>query len=158
MSQGFTYEPYADVAKFMRAFGQKVRTNPTTDISENERILRARLVLEEALEFVAAMGFDAFVEPGHNGEEHDVQLSDTGNGIDLVEAADAIGDVLVVTYGSGHTLGIPTADVFAEVHRSNMDKLGPDGKPIVREDGKVIKPEGWQKPDIAGALYGLAVG
>lgn len=155
MATGFQYEPYTDVATFMRAFGQKVRTSPTTDISENERILRARLVLEEALEFAAAMGFDVFVEPGHNGEEHDLQLSDTGNGIDLVEAADAIGDVLVVTYGAGHVLGIPTADVFAEVHRSNMAKLGPDGRPIVREDGKVIKPEGWTKPDIAGALYGL---
>lgn len=158
MATGFQYEPYTDVATFMRAFGQKVRTTPTADITEHERILRVRLVMEEALEFAAAMGFDVFVEPGHKGEEHDLQLSDTGNGVDLVEAADAIADILVVTYGSGNTLGIPTADVFHEVHRSNMDKLGPDGQPIVREDGKVIKPEGWQKPDIAGALYGLSVG
>lgn len=71
---------------------------------------------------------------------------------DVVGIADALADLLYVVYGAAHTHGIDIQPVFDEVHRSNMAKVGPDGKVIRRADGKILKPEGWTKPDIAGVL------
>jgi len=66
--------------------------------------------------------------------------------------ADAIADLLYVVYGAALTFGIPTAEVFAEVHRSNMTKLGDDGLPIYRDDGKVLKGPHYSPPDLAPIL------
>ena len=60
---------------------------------------------------------------------------------DMVEVADALTDLLYVVYGAGHAFGIDLDECFAEVHRSNLSKLGTDFKPIKREDGKVLKPD-----------------
>lgn len=133
----------------MVAFGQTVRDVPTTDITEAERVLRARLVVEEALEFAEAMGCwvkapagGTFVSPA----SVEVLLDPAGS-VDLVEATDAIGDLTVVTKGSALTLGVPCDEVLEVIHETNMAKLGPDGRPVLREeDGKVVKPEGWQPP------------
>lgn len=65
---------------------------------------------------------------------------------DMVETADGIGDILYVTLGMAVELGIDMDRVFAKIQESNMAKLGPDGKPITREDGKTLKPDGWQPP------------
>jgi len=73
---------------------------------------------------------------------------------DIIEVADAIADLLVVTYGTAHEFGIPIDEVFEEVHASNMSKLGADGRPIYREDGKVLKGPNFRPPDIKGVLYG----
>ncbi|WP_349238414.1 hypothetical protein [Nocardioides sp. InS609-2] len=130
----------------MHAFGQEVRSTPTTDITPDERALRARLVLEEALEFVEAMGCDATVDDVDVTKDSVTVEINRDVETDLVEATDALADLNVVGKGSALTLGIPVDDAFRIVHRTNMAKLGPDGEPIRRDDGKVQKPEGWQPP------------
>jgi predicted HAD superfamily Cof-like phosphohydrolase len=67
---------------------------------------------------------------------------------DIVEIADACADLKWVIEGLEHTLNIPQQEVWNEVARSNLQKIGPDGKVLKREDGKVMKPEGWTPPDI----------
>jgi len=67
---------------------------------------------------------------------------------DIVEIADALTDILYVTYGAGHAFGIDLDKCFEEVQRSNMSKLGVDGKPIYREDGKVLKGPNFFEPDL----------
>lgn len=71
---------------------------------------------------------------------------------DLVAIADALGDMAYIIAGTALEYGIPLAAVFEVIHGSNMAKLGPDGQPIRRADGKVLKPAGWQPPDIAAVL------
>ena len=70
----------------------------------------------------------------------------------LVDVADALTDLLVVVYGAGHAFGIDLNECFKEVHRSNMSKLGEDGKPIYREDGKVLKGPNYSEPDLKGIV------
>lgn len=73
---------------------------------------------------------------------------------DIVEVADALTDLLYVVYGAGHAFGIDLDACFNEVHRSNMSKLGSDGKPIYREDGKVLKGPGFFEPDLSKLIQG----
>nr|WP_282580299.1 hypothetical protein [Nocardioides sp. InS609-2] len=145
-TSGGPLDDTAAVAEFMHAFGQEVRSTPTTDITPDERALRARLVLEEALEFVEAMGCDATVDDVDVTKDSVTVEINRDVETDLVEATDALADLNVVGKGSALTLGIPVDDAFRIVHRTNMAKLGPDGEPIRRDDGKVQKPEGWQPP------------
>jgi len=124
---------YSDVRNFHVAFGQKVGEKPELpndgrNFNDKERMLRRKLLLEEMNEYMEA---------------------EKGN--DLVEIADALADIIYIACGTAVAYGIPLDDVFEEVHASNMAKLV-DGKPIYREDGKVMKPEGWQPPDIKGVL------
>lgn len=102
---------------------------PTLDVPAQTKELRCALIEEEAAEFREALEAD-----------------------DLVEVADAIGDLLYVVYGAALTFGIPVADVFAEVHRSNMTKLDDDGQPVVRDDGKVMKGQNFSSPDLLPVL------
>lgn len=151
----------AAIADMMRLYGQTVRTNPTADITDAERILRARLVLEEALEFVAAMGCRAQIPADGDWEtvrgDSVVIVSDGPGKVDLVEATDAISDLTVVTKGSAHTLGVPCDAATAIVHATNMAKAGPDGKIMKDAGGKTQKPEGWVSPTAAlAALLGQA--
>ena len=118
---------YNDVKEFQFAFGQRVGETPELP-DPNERCLRIRLLEEEFEEYML-------------GEGHD----------DIVEIADALADLIYIACGTAVSYGIPLDKVFEEVHRSNMAKLV-DGKPIYREDGKVMKPEGWTPPDIEGVL------
>ena len=118
---------YTDVKDFHTAFGQLVGEYPQFP-SREERLLRQRLLTEEYQEYM------------------DAEFDD-----DLIEVADALADLIYIACGTAVAYGIPLDKVFAEVHRSNMAKLV-DGKPIYREDGKVMKPEGWQPPDIEGVL------
>lgn len=71
---------------------------------------------------------------------------------DIVEIADALTDILYVVYGAGHAFGIDLDECFAEVHRSNMSKLDEDGKPIYREDRKVLKGPNYSKPDLESII------
>ena len=71
---------------------------------------------------------------------------------DLVDTADALTDLLYVVYGAGHAFGIDLDDCFKEVHQSNLSKLGPDFRPIKREDGKVLKPDTYFPPDLKTVL------
>lgn len=115
------------VEEMMRAMGQHVPGRPTLDDYPFE--LRKELIREEVQEF-----YDACDDR------------------DITAMADALVDIMVVTLGAGSAAGIDLGPLFAEVHRTNMAKVGPDGKVIRREDGKVLKPEGWEPPRIQKLL------
>ena len=113
------------VWQFMHSFGQETLMKPTlpdVDLAE----LRLDLIQEEVDELATA-----FINQ------------------DIVEIADALTDILYVTYGAGHAFGIDLDTCFTEVHRSNMSKLGIDGKPIYRHDGKVLKGRNYSPPQLA---------
>ena len=116
------------VRDFMKTFGQEVKTSPELPDDETSK-LRLELIAEELGELEEAIANK-----------------------DLVEIADALTDILYVTYGAGHAFGLDLDACFREVQRSNMSKLGEDGKPIYREDGKVLKGPNYFKPDIAKIL------
>ena len=116
------------VEDFMEAMGQEVNAIPTFPEEEIQR-LRLDLIEEELDELHYAI-----------------------DNKDMVEIADALGDLLFVVYGAGHAFGIDLDECFKEIHASNMSKLGPDGKPIKREDGKVLKPDTFFPPDLKTIL------
>lgn len=126
------------IADLHNLFGHPVRDTPTADIPDEERLLRAKLVLEEAVEFVYAMG--CYINTSDRVVLHPEK------GVDLVEAADALADISVVTEGSALSLGLDLQRVFDIVHDTNMAKVGPDGELIRADDGKILKPQGWVPP------------
>ena len=115
---------FEKVRKFMKTFGQEVREKPGFP---NDKItsLRYDLITEEIGELKVAM-----------------------KNKDIKEVADALTDILYVTYGAGHAFGIDLDKCFQEVQDSNMSKLGSDGKPIYNEKGKVMKGPNYFKPDL----------
>ncbi len=115
---------------FMESFGQEVLTEPTLP-EQNLAKLRLELIREEV-------------------EELNVGIE----GMDIVEIADALTDILYVVYGAGHAFGIDLDECYQEVHRSNMSKLGADGKPIYREDGKILKGPDYFHPNLKDILDG----
>jgi len=122
---------FEKVGDFMEAFGQKVEVEPTWP-DFNTRELRLDLIQEE---------FD--------------ELGEAIETRDMVQIADALTDILYVTYGAGHAFGIDLDDCFQEVHSSNMSKLGEDGRPMHREDGKVMKGPNYFEPDLERILGAL---
>ncbi len=115
---------FNDVKKFMETFGQEVKKKaefPSDKIVK----LRYDLIKEELDEFEEAI-----------------------KGKNLKEVADSLTDILYVTYGAGHAFGIDLDKCFNEVQRSNMSKLGEDGKPIYNEHGKVMKGPGYFEPNL----------
>lgn len=117
------------VEEFMTTFGQEVKTN--IDLGDRDlQQLRYDLIKEEL------------------GE-----LREAFERKDEVEVADALTDLLYVVYGAGHAFGIPLDKCFEEVHASNMSKLGEDGQPIYREDGKVLKGPKYFAPMLEPVLY-----
>jgi len=119
---------FEKVGLFMKTFGQEVKTTPSLS-SEKINNLRISLINEELEEFNEAIRNN-----------------------DLKEAADALTDILYVTYGAGHAFGINLDKCFDEVQRSNMSKLGEDGKPIYNDAGKVMKGPKYFKPDLSKFL------
>ena len=115
---------FEDVKKFMETFGQMVRTKPQFPDEKTMR-LRYDLIKEELNELELAM-----------------------KSKNLKEIADALADILYVTYGAGHAFGIDLDKCFDEVQASNMSKLSDDGKPIYNEAGKVMKGPKYFKPDL----------
>jgi len=115
---------FSKVGIFMKTFGQEVKDKPSfsTDKINN---LRINLIKEELEELTEAM-----------------------KNKDLIEVADALTDILYVTYGAGHAFGIDLDKCFEEVQNSNMSKLGIDGKPIYNEYGKVLKGPNYFKPNL----------
>ena len=115
---------FESVKKFMQTFGQEVRTKASFP---NDKItkLRIDLIREELSELEEAI------------EKKDIK-----------EVADALTDILYVTYGAGHAFGINLDSCFEEVQNSNMSKLGSDGKPIYNESGKVMKGPDYFKPNL----------
>ena len=119
---------FEKVGLFMKTFGQEVKTMPSLS-SEKINKLRISLINDE---------LDEFKEAIRNN--------------DLKEAADALTDILYVTYGAGHSFGVNLDKCFDEVQKSNMSKLGEDGKPIYNEAGKVMKGPSYFKPDLSKFL------
>ncbi len=115
---------FEKVGFFMKTFGQEVKNKPSFS-SEKINKLRLSLIKEELDELREAM-----------------------NNNDLVEVADALTDLLYVTYGAGHAFGIDLDKCFIEVQNSNMSKLDRNGKPIYNEFGKVMKGPNYFKPDL----------
>ena len=120
---------FSKVGIFMKTFGQEVKDNPSFS-SDKINKLRIDLIKEELNELTEAM-----------------------NNRDLLEVADALTDILYVTYGAGHAFGINLDKCFAEVQNSNMSKLGEDGKPIYNDAGKVMKGPNYFKPDLTKFIY-----
>ena len=106
---------FRKVGIFMKTFGQEVKNKPSFSTDKINK-LRIDLIREELGEFTEAM-----------------------KNKDLLEVADALTDILYVTYGAGHAFGIDLDKCFEDVQNSNMSKLGQDGKPIYNESGKVMK-------------------
>ena len=119
---------FEKVKQFMQTFGQEVKTKASFS-DEKTNQLRLDLITEELEELKNAM-----------------------ESKDLLEVADALTDILYVTYGAGHAFGINLDKCFDEVQNSNMSKLGKNGKPIYNELGKVIKGPDYFKPDLSKFL------
>ena len=121
----------AAVHEFHSAFGLGIENSPTVDLGVKKNLLRYELMREENEEYL---------EAANNG--------------DLVEVADALGDMLYILCGTiiEHGMQDKIEEVFNEIQRSNMSKLGADGKPIYREDGKVLKGPNYFKPNIKEIL------
>ncbi len=113
------------VGTFMKTFGQEVKSKPSFS-SDKINKLRIDLIKEELEELQEAMKNN-----------------------DLLEVADALTDILYVTYGAGHAFGIDLDKCFDEVQNSNMSKLGENGEPIYNESGKVMKGPNYFKPDLS---------
>lgn len=117
-------------------------------LSRELSILRIRLIAEELAEYAQAVGIRTQISVASGSY---VYTSIDSDSTDQIEAADALGDILYVTYGAAAEHGFPINEVFNEIHRSNMTKLGADGQPII-VDGKVQKGPGYRKPDIKAVL------
>lgn len=124
---------YQDVKYFQTAVGQNIGTEPRFP-NKTERTLRMELLMEEVKEYL-------------EGEEKE----------DLENVAKELADIIYIVCGTAVSYGIPLDRVFDAVHASNMAKLV-DGKPVRRDDGKILKPEGWTPPDIKKVLYGVSDG
>jgi predicted HAD superfamily Cof-like phosphohydrolase len=116
---------FSKVGIFMKTFGQDVKNKPSFSTDKINK-LRIDLIKEELDELTEAM-----------------------KSKDLLEVADALTDILYVTYGAGHAFGIDLDKCFDEVQSSNMSKLDEDGKPIYNESGKVMKGPNYFKPDLS---------
>ena len=119
------------VRQFHTAFGLGIKEKPTADLGKAKNLLRYNLMKEENEEYLEA-----------------------ANSNDLVEVADALGDMLYILCGTiiEHGMQHKIEEVFDEIQQSNMSKLGEDGKPIYREDGKVLKGPNYFKPNIEKVL------
>lgn len=119
------------VHEFHTAFGLGMENSPTVHIGEDRKLLRYNLMKEENEEYLEAVENN-----------------------DLVETADALGDMLYILCGTiiEHGMQDKIEAVFNEIQRSNMSKLGEDGKPIFREDGKVLKGPNYFKPNLKKIL------
>ncbi len=144
----------AQVIEFHRAFGHPIAEAPAVVADVRVRF-RANLIAEEFFEAMAAMFVDGDGQNSQLDRLHYVLhefISDAPVKVDLPELADAFGDLDYVVEGSRLEFGIDGAPVATAIHAANMSKLGPDGNPIRRADGKSLKPDGWTPPDIAGEL------
>ena len=120
---------FSKVGTFMKTFGQDVKTEPSFSTDKINK-LRIGLIKEELEELTEAMDKK-----------------------DLLEVADALTDILYVTYGAGHAFGIDLDKCFEEVQNSNMSKLDKNGKPIYNDAGKVMKGPNYFKPDLSKFVF-----
>lgn len=124
--------PFEAVLEFHEKFNIEQNTSPV--VNYKLRKLRWDLINEETKEVFDELIFD-------NWEWNDLK-------IDKAKLTKELADLLYVTIGTAVTFGLPLEEVFYEVHKSNMSKLGEDGKPIMRSDGKVLKGKNYKEPDL----------
>ena len=149
---------HEQVKEFHFASGHPVEPEPVIPTAK-DRMFRCRFIVEEALEFIKASGCKLVVLsylPDCSLVNWTVRESEKDE-VDIVEVADAIGDLNYVVEGAALTWGIPSGRVGDEVHRSNMTKAYPDGRFHSNEHGKVIKPATFTPPDIETVLFGSRV-
>ena len=142
-------DPEALVRRFHHVYGLPVQTDGAS-LERKSLHMRMSLIAEEFVELVGAVYGQAARTEAESGYHRAVAVDDGTR--DTVEAADALADLVYVIYGMALETGIDLPAVLAEVQRSNMSKLGADGKPIYREDGKVLKGPGYFAPDVAEVL------
>ncbi|MEP6981798.1 MAG: nucleotide pyrophosphohydrolase [Nakamurella sp.] len=122
----------AQVAAFHTAYDLPLRTRPTVEVGADQLALRQALIEEEVAELAGA-----------------------ARAGDLIGIADALGDIVYVAYGTAHVYGIDLDGVVDAIHVSNMTKLGADGRPIRRADGKILKGPDYRPPEIGAVLHRL---
>lgn len=155
-----TDEAQGDVEYFHRKFGRPVGFEPGIFFDDVEqRRLRASLVIEEALEFVEALGFDPADILATHQQTLEKQRATSGEAREsntakffkpsLPKAMDAVADLIYVALGAAVTFGVNLGPIWSAVQRTNMAKVGG----AVRPDGKILKPEGWQPPNVAELLW-----
>ena len=133
-------------------FHEKFGVSVGTVINMDDRELRAKLILEEAAETVAAMGFEVEAYLYDDDPRPLLTLWSGMDTPDVVEAVDGLADLIYVALGTAVSFGVDLGPIFDEVHRTNMAKDGG----ATRDDGKILKPDGWVGPDIAGILRAQA--
>lgn len=166
-------DPVTQVLGFHALYNVPVAPKPVTDprfehMDDKRVSLRLGLITEELSELFAAVGIkvemiysvgaehkkrtfdEAAMKSGHAIQQ--ARLTSRDRNRNGVEVADALGDLIYVIVGFGLELGYDLRDVLAEIHASNLTKADEDGKPILREDGKVLKGPNYVEPDIAAAL------
>lgn len=117
------------VGDFHKACGVEERETPGF-VEPETFALRRRLLLEEVFEYVEASDAE-----------------------DLIDIADALADIVYIAYGTARVIGVNLDDVLAEVQRSNMSKVGADGKVVRRDDGKILKPDTYSAPNIGKVMF-----
>jgi predicted HAD superfamily Cof-like phosphohydrolase len=151
-----TYEKaYHDtpVREFHELFGHPISVDPRVTPSIESRVLRVQMLASELVELARAMGVQLKVDSTQQGDEDLCVLCRAGDAVyDPIESADALGDIRYIVDGGNLICGFPGELVLQEIHRSNMSKLGEDGLPIRRGDGKILKGPNYTKPDIGKVL------
>ena len=142
-------DPEALVRRFHRIYGLPIRTDGPS-LERPSLGMRMSLIAEEFAELTSAVYGAAARREIETAYARAVETDDLTR--NTVEAADALADLVYVIYGMALETGIDLAAVLAEVQRSNMSKLGADGRPVYRDDSKVLKGPGYFPPDVAGAL------
>lgn len=153
-----TGDVHRQVRQFHEVFNQPVLDTPT--VPSDERVkMRLKLIAEEFVELLEATMGTGFMYSGFAQGDDDYvaetlehYIDDAEVRVDLVKTADALGDLLYVVHGMCLELGLPIGKVVDEIHRSNLSKLGPDGKPVYRDDGKVTKGPNYVPPNIESIL------
>lgn len=145
---------YDQVVEFHKKFGHAAPED--ISIPDEATIkLRLNLILEEYIELIQAFGkedsmrIDTIVALLEEADGFISNITEEDINIDMVEVADALGDIKYVTDGCAAVCGLPFDKISTEIHRSNMSKLGPDGQVLYREDGKIMKGPDYTKPNIA---------
>ena len=156
---------FQQVGEFHNVFGHPVSDRPET-VPAVVCKLRVNLIIEELAELVEAIGGRNITSPVLHSVakslRHQIKVVRTADHSefkdqDLIEIADALTDINYVTYGGGHVWGLNLDDTMKEVHSSNMSKLGEDGLPIYKEDGKVAKGPNFVEPNIEAVIYAAAL-
>lgn len=148
---------FEHVGEFHKKFGHPLQDKPCIPNTKTIK-LRLALILEEFIELSeACLHTESSASQQYLGllskaEESLKELTDSDMNVDVVEVADALTDINYVTYGAGHCFGVNLDACMEEVQRSNMSKLGEDGKPLYNDQGKIMKGPNYFKPDLASVL------